>query len=175
MLNESLVKALSDQVTAEYYSAYLYMSMAAYCDQEGFKGFSNWMLVQAKEELAHGTHMFQHMLDRGALPLLSDVRAAPRDYGGLVDVFDKTLQHERSVTASINSIASLAISEGDHATYTFIQWYINEQVEEESTASLILQKLKFIGDNASMLYSLDAELGARVFVDPFAAAGAAGA
>lgn len=168
MLTETLSKAMSEQLGAEYYSAYLYLSMSSCCDRMGFKGFANWMQVQAKEELAHGTHMFGHLLERGAAPELADIKAPPAEFGGLTEIFEKTLLHEESVTRRINKLASLAMSEDDHATYNFLQWYINEQVEEESTAGLILQKLRFIGDNASMLYTLDAEMGTRTFVDPFA-------
>ncbi|MGI5895463.1 MAG: ferritin [Oscillospiraceae bacterium] len=172
MLSQTLTKAISEQVNAEYYSAYLYLAMSAACDRMGFKGFANWMHVQAQEEMAHGTHMFEHLLDRGAAPAFGDIKAPPSEYSDLREIFEKTLAHEEMVTGLINKLASLAMQENDHATYNFLQWYINEQVEEESTASLILQKLNFIGDNASMLYALDTEMAARTFVDPFAAQGA---
>ncbi|MDL2281068.1 ferritin [Selenomonadales bacterium OttesenSCG-928-I06] len=168
MLKIGILKALSDQVTAEYYSAYLYMSMSAYCDQAGFKGFANWLYVQAQEEIAHGTHIFEHILDRGEMPQLGQVNAPPLDFAGPLEVFTKALKHEEYVTSLINKIASLARDENDHATYNFIQWYIEEQVEEEATASLIVQKIKFIGENSAMLYTLDTEMAARTFTDPFA-------
>lgn len=169
MLKENLNQALSEQVNAEYYSAYLYLAMSAYCDRAGFKGFANWLFVQAQEETAHGTHLYQHILDRGAAPQFAEIQCPPAQFDGLADLFQKVLTHEQYVTERINKIASLAMAEADHATYIFMQWYVNEQVEEESSADEILQKLKFIGDNVSMLYTLDAELAARVFVDPFAA------
>ena len=168
MLKLSILKALSDQVTAEYYSAYLYMSMSAYCDQAGFKGFANWLYVQAQEEIAHGTHIFEYILDRGEMPQLGQVKAPPLKFDGSLDVFTKALKHEEYVTELINKIASLARDENDHATYNFIQWYVQEQVEEESTASLIVQKINFIGQNSAMLYTLDTELATRIFTDPFA-------
>lgn len=167
MLKENLAKAISDQIVAEYYSAYLYLSMSAYCDRAGFKGFANWLFVQAQEEMAHGTHMYQHILERGALPQFSDVVKPPSEFDGLISVFKKVLEHEQYVTERINKIASLAMAEMDHATYAFFQWYINEQVEEESSADEILQKLTFIGDNVSMLYALDAQMANRTFQDPF--------
>jgi len=170
MLKQTLTDALSEQVNAEFYSAYLYLAMSAYCDRAGYKGFANWLNVQAQEEKAHATHMFDHILERNATPSFAAIPAPPADYESLTALFEKVLSHEQYVTERINRIASLALQEGDHATYGFIQWYVNEQVEEESGADLILQKLRHIGDNISMLYALDAELGARVFIDPFASA-----
>ena len=148
MLRETIAQAMNRQINAELYSAYLYLSMSDWCEHEGFPGFANWLRVQAREELAHGTHILDHTLERGARPRLETVPAPPETF---------------------RDIATLAMKEEDHATYNFIQWYVNEQVEEESTAGLLVQKLRFIGENAAMLYALDTELAARVFVDPFAA------
>jgi ferritin len=170
MLKDSLTKALSDQVNAEYYSAYLYLAMSSYADRAGFKGFANWLQVQTREETAHGTHMYQYILDRGAEPAFAAIAAPPTAFAGLKQVFEQVLAHERQVTERINAIASLAQREGDHSVYNFIAWYIDEQVEEEKTAAEILTKIRLIGDNTALLYALDAELAARVFVDPFAAA-----
>lgn len=167
MLKESLATALSDQVNAEYYSAYLYLIMSSYCDRAGYKGFANWLSIQAQEEMAHGTHMYQHILERSAAPSFKEIALPQTEFSGLVSVFQKVLEHEQYVTERINKIATLAMEEMDHATYGFIQWYINEQVEEEANADEILQKLKMIGDNISMIYTLDAEMATRVFVNPF--------
>ena len=169
MLKQNLLNLMSEQVVAEYYSAYLYLSMSAYCDQTGFPGFANWMYTQAQEEMAHGTHIFEYILERGEVPTLGQIDMPPAEFNGLVDVFTQVLKHEEYVTELINNIATAAMEEKDHATYNFIQWYITEQVEEEASAGLILQKVIFIGDNSSMLYNLDTELAARVFTDPFAA------
>lgn len=167
-LNNKLSEQISKQITAEYHSAYLYLSMSAYCSKLGFQGFANWMHVQAQEELAHGTHMFEYILQRGELPQLSEIPSPVRDYNGLSDVFEQALAHEKHITELIHSIASSAMQEGDHAAYAFIQWYVTEQVEEEASADAVLQKLNQIGHNPSMLYALDAEMAARVFIDPFA-------
>jgi ferritin len=169
MLKDSVAKALSDQVNAEYYSAYLYLAMSACADRMGFKGVANWLFVQAQEETAHGTHLYQHLLERGATPVFADIKAPVASYAGIKEIFEKVLSHERHVTELINGIASLAMHENDHATYNFIMWYVNEQVEEESSAEEILTKIRFIGDKLDLLYNLNAELGARVFTDPFAA------
>ncbi len=168
MLKDSISKALSDQVNAEFYSAYLYLAMSSYSDRIGFKGFAQWLFVQYQEETSHATHMYQYILGRGANPEFPSIEAPPQDWVDTKDIFEKVLEHEQYVTSRINDIASLAMLEKDHATYQFIQWYVNEQVEEEDTASDILQKLRNIGDNAGLLYSLDAQLGARTFTDPFA-------
>lgn len=172
MLRETVVQALSQQINAELYSAYLYLSMSGWCEHEGFPGFANWLRVQAQEELAHGTHIWDYTLERGARPRLDAVAAPPETFHNLLDVFEQTLRHEEQVTAYIGAIATLAMKEEDHAAYNFIQWYVNEQVEEEAAASLLVQKLRFIGENAAMLYALDTELAARVFTDPFTASAA---
>jgi ferritin len=168
MIKDTLAKALNDQVNAEYYSAYLYLSMSAYADQAGYKGIANWLRVQAKEEMAHGVHIYEYLLERGAVPVFSDVKAPPASYGSLKEVFEKVLAHERHVTELINRIASLAVSEGDHAGYQFILWYVNEQVEEEADAGELCTRFSRVGENPGLLYSLDAVLGERRFTDPFA-------
>jgi ferritin len=167
MIKDSMAKALSDQLNAEYYSAYLYLTMAAYVDRCGYKGIANWLFIQAKEETAHGTHIYQHLLERGVVPSFADIKAPQASYGSIKEVFEKVLAHEQHVTELINRIASLAITENDHATYNFITWYVNEQVEEEANADELVEKFRNIGTNQSMLYSMDATLGARQFVDPF--------
>ena len=168
MIKDVLAKALSDQVNAEYYSAYLYLTMSAYADRLGYKGAANWLFVQAREETAHGTHIYQYLLDRGVVPSFSDIKAPQGSYGNLKDIFEKVLSHERHVTELVNNIATLAQSEKDHAAYDFITWFVNEQVEEEANADELVVKLNNIGGNSGLLYFLDAELGARQFVDPFA-------
>ena len=133
-MNEKLSSLISNQIVAEYYSSYLYLSMSAYCNKEGFKGFANWMHIQAQEELAHGTHLFQYVQDRDEMPAFDVIPKPNQEFNGLKDVFEHILKHENHVTESINEIATLAMEERDHATYAFIQWYVTEQIEEESTA-----------------------------------------
>ena len=169
MLSEKLTKALNDQVNAEYYSAYLYHSMSAYAESAAFKGVANWLFIQAKEEMAHGVHIYQYILDRGATPSFAVIPQPALSYNGIEDVFGKVLAHEQKVTQSINNIASLAMQENDHACYQFIMWYVNEQVEEEANAGDILAKLKMIGSDKGLLLALDTELAGRVFANPFPA------
>ncbi|MDR0654845.1 MAG: ferritin [Treponema sp.] len=172
MLSEALSKALSEQVNSEYYSAYLYQAMSAYADRAGFKGVANWLSVQAKEEMAHGGHMYEHILERGGSLSFDDVKAPPSSYKSIREVFEKVLAHEIHVTERINKIASLSIQENDHATYNFILWYVNEQVEEEKNAQDIIAKIAIMGDNTGLIYHLDMELAGRTFTDPFSAAAA---
>jgi len=167
MLSETLTKALNDQVNAELYSAYLYLSMSAAMENAGLKGVANWLWIQVKEETAHAIHMHQYILDRGGVPVLPAVEAPANAFTDLKDVFEKTLAHERTVTARINSIATLAMQEHDHACYQFIMWYVNEQVEEEANASDLLNKIDLIGENKGLLLNLDTELAARIFNNPF--------
>jgi ferritin len=168
MIKENIAKVLSEQAGAEYYSAYLYLSMSAYADREGFKGIANWLFVQAREEMAHGTRIYQYLLERGASPAFGDIKAPPASYGSIRELFEKVLAHEQGVTGRINTIATLAEQEKDHAAYHFISWYVNEQVEEEASAGELLAKVRLIDGNPGLLYNLDAALASRVFTDPFA-------
>ena len=170
MLSKKLTKALSDQVNAEYYSAYLYLSMSAAADKLGLKGTANWLFVQAQEEMAHGTHIYQYILERDAAPTFAAIEQPPASYADINEIFKMVFSHEQKVTKSINAITTLAMQESDHACYQFMMWYVNEQVEEESGAREILDKLGMIGSNKSMLLLLDNELASRVFVNPFPAA-----
>lgn len=171
MLSSNISKALSEQVNAEIYSAYLYLAMSARADRMGFKGFSNWLHVQFQEEMAHALNMHDHILERGAVPSYKAVEAPETGFDSLKEMFEKVFAHEQHVSEQVGKIATLAMKENDHATYSFISWYVNEQVEEEATAEEILQKLTNIKDNTAMLYGLDTELANRVFADPFANAG----
>lgn len=170
MLSEKLTEALSKQVTAEYYSAYLYLSMSAAADKLGLKGAAHWLFVQAQEEAAHGTNIFKYILERGVAPKLTAIEQPPESFGSIGEIYEKVHEHELKVSKSINAIATIAMQENDHACYQFAMWYVNEQVEEESNVTNILDKLRLIGENSGLLLTFDNELAARVFVDPFPAA-----
>ena len=167
MISNLLTKALNDQINAEYYSAYLYLSMSAFAEGVALKGTANWLFVQAQEEMAHGINMYQYLLDRGGVPSFAVIAQPPASFSSIEDVFNQVLEHEQKVTKSINAIASLAMKENDHACYQFIMWYVNEQVEEEANATEIISKLKMIDGDKRALLTLDTELAARVFVNPF--------
>ena len=167
MMNQHLTTALNNQVNAEYYSAYLYLSMSACAEHLGFKGAAHWLFAQAQEEMAHGTNMYRYILERGSKPSFAEINVPPSDFSDLRQIFEMVLEHEQYVTKRISDIATMAMQTNDHACYQFIMWYVNEQVEEESSASDILNQAQMIGDNTGLLLSLDKELGARVFVNPF--------
>jgi ferritin len=161
MIKDNVAKLLCEQVTAEYYSAYLYQAMSAWADNAGWKGISRWLFLQAEEEVEHGTRSYKHLLERGAFPTFGDIKAPPTSYTGVTELFEKVVNHERSVTELINNIADLSLSEKDHATYSFIMWFVKEQIEEEATAEEILWKLKLGDNNLAFLFSMDTQLGMR--------------
>ena len=169
MLSEKLTRAISEQINAEFYSAYLYQSMSAYAEDASLAGAANWLWTQTREEMAHGTHMYQYVLDRDAMPLFDAIQAppAPSSFLILSDVFAAVLAHEQEVTRRVNAIATLAMQEGDHACYQFIMWYVNEQVEEEAEAKSIVDRLKLVGDNTGQLLTLDEVLATRTYNNPF--------
>jgi ferritin len=167
MLSDSLMKTLNDQLNAEFYSAYLYLGMSAYAARAGYRGVANWLYVQAQEERAHGIRMYRHILDRGAAPALTEVKAPPSSWPGIKELFENVLSHEQGVSRQINSIASQSLQEKDHATYNFILWYVNEQIEEEKNSGDILARLNLTGNNTALLFHLDSELAARTYTDPF--------
>jgi ferritin len=127
------------------------------------------MFVQAQEEMAHGTRVFQYIAERGAAPSFAAIELPPTSFADVSELFKAVAAHEQKVTQRLNTLASQAMQEADHACYQFLMWFVNEQVEEEATAQDIVNKLKLIGDNKGALLALDNELGSRVFVNPFPA------
>jgi ferritin len=170
MLKKSVESAINQQINAEFHSAYLYLSMSAYFQSIGLAGYANWMRIQYQEEMAHATHFFDYVNERGGRVILTPIGTVDVDFNGVVDVFEKTLAHEQKVTSLINNLVDVAIAEGDHATRSFLQWYVDEQVEEEANVEQILNNLKLIKGEGQGLLMMDREMQARVFVDPFAAA-----
>ena len=167
MLSEKMTEMLSKQINEEYYSAYIYLAMSVAADQIGLKGTSSWLYMQAKEEMSHGTHMFQHVMERGEAPKLMAIEQPRLEYSSILEIFEEVLKHEQHVTHSINKIATAAMQESDHATYQFMMWFVTEQVEELASVGDVLDKIKLIGDNTALLLALDNELGTRTFVNPF--------
>ena len=166
MISTNMEKALNDQINAETYSAYLYLSMAAYFEDQGLPGFAAWMKAQAQEELFHAMKFFNYVNERGGRVRLEAIAEPPLEWSSVVDTFEATLDHEKHVTSLINTLVDKAIAEKDHATNNFLQWFVGEQVEEEDTASDILSKLKLMGEATGGLFMLDRELGQRVFTMP---------
>ena len=170
MLKKSIETALNQQINAEFHSAYLYLSMSSYCQSIGMAGVANWMKVQYQEELAHATHFFDYVLERGGRVALAPIAEVEVDFRNVQHVFESPLEHEVKVTGLINNLMDIAIQESDHATKNFLQWFVDEQVEEEANVEQILNNLKLINGEGQGLLMMDREMQARVFVDPFAAA-----
>lgn len=163
MLKEKMEKKLNNQVNAELYSSYLYLSMSAYFSDINLNGCAHWMRLQAREELSHALKIYDYINERGGRPVLTGIDAPPRSWDSPTDVFENVLSHEQKVTGLINDLVDLAIELKDHATNNFLQWFVSEQVEEEASADEVLQKVKLAGNQGSGLFMLDQELGRRVF------------
>ena len=163
MVNEVMEKSLNEQVNAEFYSDYLYLSMAAYFKEENLDGFANWMTVQAQEERDHAMKLFDYIIRRGAKVTLTSIDEPQTEWDSPLAAFEHVLKHERYVTSLINNLVDLSIEQKDHATNNFLQWDVNEQVEEEENAMDNLGKLKLADGNPQVLYSLNEELATRVY------------
>ena len=161
MLSEKMEKALNDQVNAEMYSAYLYLSMSAYFGSLNLEGSSSWMKIQALEEMSHAMKLYNFIEERGGRVTLAAIEAPRFEWASSLEVFESALEHERHVTALINKLVTLAIEEHDHASNNFLQWFVAEQVEEEAAADDVVQKLKLAGKGAGAMFMLDRELGRR--------------
>ena len=169
MLKKSIETAINQQINAEFHSAYLYLSMSSYCQSVGMAGCANWMKVQFQEELAHATHFFDYVLERGGRVILAPIAEVDADFKSVHHAFEETLAHEIKVTGLINNLMDIAIKESDHATKSFLQWFVDEQVEEEANVEQILNNLKLINGEGQGLLMMDREMQARVFVNPFPA------
>jgi ferritin len=166
MISDSMQAAVNDQINAELYSSYLYLSMAAYFQDIDLPGFANWMRVQTLEEGVHATMFFDFLHDRNGRALLAPIAGPPTEWDSPLAPFQQAYEHETEVTRRINNLVTLALEERDHATVTFLDWFVREQVEEESSALAIVKQLRLIGDDRSALFMLDRELAARVFTPP---------
>ena len=166
MLSKKMEKAINQQINAEIYSSYLYLSMATYFESISLGGFSNWMRQQAQEELFHGMKMFDFVCERGGRVTLMAIEKPASKWASPLDATKNVLSHEQKVTGLINDLVNLAQDERDHATNIFLQWFVSEQVEEEDTAGSFVDKLKLIGKDANGLFMLDTELGQRTFTMP---------
>lgn len=161
-MDKKLEKLLNDQIKNEFYSSYLYLAMAAYLEAKSLPGFAHWMKVQAKEEWGHGMRIFDFLIDRGSKVALQEIAQPPADFGTATEIFEKVLEHEKKVTILINALYDLSLKVNDHAAVVFLQWFVNEQVEEEKNAVLILDTLKIIkGETGPALVMLDRELAKR--------------
>lgn len=162
MLSKKIEKALNGQLNAELYSSYLYLSMSAYCETKNLPGFATWMRIQAQEELFHGMKFYDFIIERGGKVTLSKIEGPETKWPSPMKMFVHVYQHEVMVTGLVNKLVNQAITEKDHATNNFLQWFVKEQVEEEAGASEVLGKLKHIGNDGNGLIMYDRELGQRM-------------
>jgi len=169
MISNKMQDAMNAQVNAEMYSAYLYLSMSAHFSNANLNGFANWMRVQAQEEMFHAMKIYDFVIERDGSVILKAIDCPPIEWGSPLDIFKTAYAHEQKVTDMINNLVSLAMAERDFASNSFLQWFVDEQVEEESTASGIVDQLDMIGQSKEGLFMMDRELGQRVYTPPAAA------
>lgn len=155
--------ALNEQINAEMWSAYLYLSMATYCHSEGKPGFANWFEVQFKEEQDHAKILYNYIVSRGGRVILKPIAEVDTEWKSMSDAFEETLKHEQVVTSLINNLYALALEEKDFATQSMLKWFIDEQVEEEENAQTLIDHLRMIKENGFGIYMIDKELAARVY------------
>lgn len=161
MINKRIEEAINSQINAELFSAYLYKSMGAYFADKNLTGMASWMNVQSSEEMTHASKLYDYMVERGGRVRFSAIDEPTSQWGSPLDAFKAALDHERYITGRINDLTDLAIEEKDHATSIMLQWFVNEQVEEESSVGDIVNKLDMMEGSKQGIYMLDRELGGR--------------
>lgn len=162
MISKRMEDALNEQLNKEFYSAYMYLAMSAYCNTLGLLGFAHWMRMQYEEENLHVTKMYDYMLNQGGEVHLKMIEEPSKEYGTPLEIFQKTLEHEQFVTQSIHQLMGMAMEERDYATQAFLQWYVTEQVEEESNVQDVLNPLRMVGEDKGGLMMIDQKLGGRM-------------
>lgn len=161
-MNEKMETALSQHVHAEFESAYLYLAMAVHCEAQNLKGFAHWLRVQYQEELMHAMKILDFVQNRGGKVTLTDIKVAHTDFGTVRNVFEEVLAHEKKISQKVNDLYVLAQQEKDYPTAIFLEWFINEQVEEETSAYEILEKIKLVSScGPHVIFYLDCELKKR--------------
>ena len=170
MLDKKMEDAINDQINAELYSAYLYLSVSAYFRCVDLDGAAMWMVAQSQEEQIHAIKLFDHVFTRGGTVKLAPIEGPPSEWDSPLAAFEAALQHEQYITGRINDLVDLATELEDHASASFLQWYVDEQVEEEESVGGVVEKLKLAGEAPGGLAEIDRELGTRsVPPSPFAA------
>ncbi|AIQ64707.1 Ferritin [compost metagenome] len=165
-MKEELAKALNEQLNFEFYSAHVYLAMAAYCSGESLDGFANFFLIQAEEERFHAMKIYRFLNDRGLRATLAALPEPKNDYSSVLDAFEHGYAHEQQNTGKFYNLTDLALETREHATMYFLKWFVDEQVEEESLFSTIIEKLKRIDKDSNAFYMMDAEFAARTFTPP---------
>ncbi|NLW82453.1 MAG: ferritin [Desulfovibrionales bacterium] len=166
MLSDKMEKALNDQVNAEMFSAYLYLAMVAYFQDKNLSGFANWMNVQNQEETFHAMKFFRYIAERGGRVSLEAIEKPQFEWESPLAAMEAAQKHEAYITGRINDLVNLAIKEKDHATNSFLRWFVDEQVEEEDSVNEVVQKLRLLGSHGGGLFMMDRDLATRVFTPP---------
>ncbi len=161
MIHKSIQDVLNTQINLEQYSAQLYLAMSAHCETKSFRGFAHWLRVQAQEETAHAMKLVAFVLDRGGRLELKVIDAPPTEFGSITQVFEKILDHEQKITASINALFERSRHEKDYASEITLQWYVTEQVEEEANIGQIVDQLRAVGEQGGGIWYLDSKMGKR--------------
>lgn len=161
MLTQKLQDALNGQLNFEFYSSYIYLSMASYFESINLKGMAHWMNLQTEEERQHALKFVDHINERGGRVVLQGIEAPPTEWASPLEAFQDAYRHECQVSERIGELVNLSLHEKDHATNAFVQWFVSEQVEEEANVLEIVDKLKMVGDNPTALFMIDQELGKR--------------
>ena len=161
MIGKAVQDAINEQINKEFFSSYLYLSMAAYFEDKNLTGFGHWMRLQADEEREHAMKFYNFIIDSGGQVKLKALDAPATEWKSNLEVAEQVAEHEAKVTASIHNLYEVALKEKDYAAQVMLQWFISEQVEEEKSAKLIVDQLKLAGDSGSAILILDRELGAR--------------
>ena len=160
-LGKNLENALNEQIREELASAYIYLSMAAYFETLNLPGFAHWMRAQSNEEMEHAMKFFAHINGRGGRVVLQAIEQPPIDFEGPTDIFEQALKHEQYISSRIIDLYKLAEKEGEYASFSLLQWFVDEQVEEEESATEVLEYLRLIGDKGQGLLMLDRQLAQR--------------
>jgi len=160
-ISKTMQDAFNEQIKNEVYSAHLYLAMSAWFEAKELPGFAKWMRAQYIEELTHANKMFDYVVDRDGLVTVPAIAQPPAEFASALDIYEKTLEHERHVTELINNLYRKAAAENDYESMTYLQWFLNEQVEEEKNALHIVEQLKAIGNMQGLLIMLDGHMDKR--------------
>ena len=160
-ISDSIVKAINEQIKAEYDSAYIYLAMSAYFEDQGLKGMAHWMKKQYAEEIEHAEKFVNYLYERGARVIIPEIAKPKDDYNDALDVFQTAYKHEQYVTSRIYNLVEQAVNEKDYATQSVLKWYVDEQMEEEDNTSSIVNQLEFLGNDKHSVYMIDRELASR--------------
>ncbi len=161
MISDKVNEIINEQINKEFYSGYLYLSMSAHMKELGLFGFSSWLKHQAKEEVEHGLKLFDYLISRNSFVTLKQIRTPEFEFHGIISVFNEIYEHEKCITESVMKVAKQAEEECDRTTLSFIDWFINEQIEEEQNVKDIIKRLELFGEDKVALYLMDKELGER--------------